>query len=108
MQRFSDVNSDFLVARVTNYYNKGVLITPVMSGNGIELLRVENVTKKYEGKVVLDNISFTLKTGEILGLIGKSASGKSVLMHMIRGCRIRFRSAVLRMFLRPCSLLRLF
>ncbi len=79
------VNSDFLVARVTNYYNKGVLITPVMSGNGIELLRVENVTKKYEGKVVLDNISFTLKTGEILGLIGKSASGKSVLMHMIRG-----------------------
>jgi methyl coenzyme M reductase system subunit A2 len=56
-----------------------------MSGNGIELLRVENVTKKYEGKVVLDNISFTLKTGEILGLIGKSASGKSVLMHMIRG-----------------------
>ena len=56
-----------------------------MSGNGIELLKVENVTKKYEGKVVLDNISFTLKTGEILGLIGKSASGKSVLMHMIRG-----------------------
>ena len=56
-----------------------------MSGNGIELLKVENVTKKYEGKTVLDNISFTLKTGEILGLIGKSASGKSVLMHMIRG-----------------------
>ena len=79
------VNSDFLVARVSNYYNKGVSITPVMSGNGIELLKVENVTKKYEGKVVLDNISFTLKTGEILGLIGKSASGKSVLMHMIRG-----------------------
>ena len=69
------VNSDFLVARVSNYYNKGVSITPVMSGNGIELLKVENVTKKYEGKVVLDNISFTLKTGEILGLIGKSASG---------------------------------
>lgn len=56
-----------------------------MSGNSIELLKLENVTKKFEGRVVLDNISFTLKTGEILGLIGKSASGKSVLMHMIRG-----------------------
>ena len=56
-----------------------------MNGNGIELLKVENVTKKFEGRVVLENISLTLKTGEILGLIGKSASGKSVLMHMIRG-----------------------
>ena len=56
-----------------------------MSDNGIELLKLENVTKKFEGRVVLDNISFTLRTGEILGLIGKSASGKSVLMHMIRG-----------------------
>ena len=56
-----------------------------MNGNGIELLKVENVTKKFEGRVVLENISLTLKTGELLGLIGKSASGKSVLMHMIRG-----------------------
>ncbi len=56
-----------------------------MNKDGIELLKLENVTKKFEGRVVLDNISFTLKTGEILGLIGKSASGKSVLMHMIRG-----------------------
>ena len=56
-----------------------------MSTNGIELLKLENVTKKFDGKVVLDNISFTLKTGEILGLIGKSAAGKSVLIHMIRG-----------------------
>ena len=48
-----------------------------MNGNGIELLKVENVTKKFEGRVVLENISLTLKTGEILGLIGKSASGKN-------------------------------
>lgn len=56
-----------------------------MAANGIELLKVENVVKKFEGRVVLDNISFTLKRGEILGLIGKSAAGKSVLIHMIRG-----------------------
>ena len=56
-----------------------------MAVNGIELLKLENVVKRFEGRVVLDNISVTLKTGEILGLIGKSAAGKSVLIHMIRG-----------------------
>jgi methyl coenzyme M reductase system subunit A2 len=56
-----------------------------MSDIGVELLKLENVTKSFNGKVVLDNISVTLKTGEILGLIGKSAAGKSVLIHMIRG-----------------------
>ena len=56
-----------------------------MSLKNVELLKVENVTKKFDGKVVLDNISFTLKSGQILGLIGKSAAGKSVLIHMIRG-----------------------
>ncbi len=56
-----------------------------MVDNGIELLRIENVVKKFEGRVVLNNVSATLRTGEILGLIGKSAAGKSVLIHMIRG-----------------------
>lgn len=56
-----------------------------MSDTGVELLKLENVTKSFNGKLVLDNISVTLKTGEILGLIGKSAAGKSVLIHMIRG-----------------------
>ena len=56
-----------------------------MAVNGIELLKLENVVKKFDGRVVLDNISVTLKTGEILGLIGKSAAGKSVMIHMIRG-----------------------
>ncbi len=56
-----------------------------MSETGVELLKLENVTKSFDGKVVLDNISVTLRTGEVLGLIGKSAAGKSVLIHMIRG-----------------------
>ena len=56
-----------------------------MAQNSVELLKIENVTKKFEGRTVLNNVSATLSTGKILGLIGKSAAGKSVLIHMIRG-----------------------
>ncbi|NLN71687.1 MAG: methyl coenzyme M reductase system, component A2 [Thermoplasmatales archaeon] len=56
-----------------------------MAHESVDFLKIENVTKKFEGKTVLDNISATLSTGKILGLIGKSAAGKSVLIHMIRG-----------------------
>ena len=56
-----------------------------MAQKSVELLKIENVSKKFEGRTVLNNISATLSTGKILGLIGKSAAGKSVLIHMIRG-----------------------
>ena len=61
------------------------VITPFMSKESVELLKIENVSKVYDGRVVLNNVSATLSTGKILGLIGKSAAGKSVLIHMIRG-----------------------
>ena len=56
-----------------------------MAQKSVELLKIENVSKKFEGRTVLSNINATLSTGKILGLIGKSAAGKSVLIHMIRG-----------------------
>ena len=56
-----------------------------MAQKSVELLKIENVSKRFEGRTVLSNVSATLSTGKILGLIGKSAAGKSVLIHMIRG-----------------------
>ncbi len=56
-----------------------------MAQKSVDLLKIENVSKKFEGRTVLNNVSATLSTGKILGLIGKSAAGKSVLIHMIRG-----------------------
>ena len=56
-----------------------------MAQKSVELLKIENVSKRFEGRTVLNNINATLSTGKILGLIGKSAAGKSVLIHMIRG-----------------------
>ncbi|AIZ56496.1 methyl coenzyme M reductase system, component A2 [Candidatus Methanoplasma termitum] len=51
----------------------------------VDLLTIENVTKSFNGRVVLKNVSAKISTGKTLGLIGKSAAGKSVLIHMIRG-----------------------
>ncbi|MCQ2056158.1 MAG: methyl coenzyme M reductase system, component A2 [archaeon] len=58
-----------------------------MADEIIDLLKIENVSKAYEGRTVLKNVSATLSTGKILGLIGKSAAGKSILIHMIRGSK---------------------
>jgi len=56
-----------------------------MAQESVELLVIENVTKSFDGRTVLNNVSAKLTTGKILGLIGKSAAGKSVLIHMLRG-----------------------
>lgn len=57
----------------------------LMAQQSVDLLKIENVSKVYDGRTVLNDITATLSTGKILGLIGKSAAGKSVLIHMIRG-----------------------
>ncbi len=49
------------------------------------LITVDSLCMDFEGKRVLDNISFTLEEGEILGIIGRSGAGKTVLMHLMRG-----------------------
>ena len=44
---------------------------------------VKNVSKYYQKKIVLDNISFELKKGEIVGFLGPNGAGKSTLMKII-------------------------
>ncbi|MBP7820162.1 MAG: methyl coenzyme M reductase system, component A2 [Candidatus Methanofastidiosum sp.] len=51
------------------------------------LLEVENVSIVFDNKKILDNISFKVKEGESLGLLGKSGSGKSVLINILRGTK---------------------
>ncbi|MCD6246384.1 ATP-binding cassette domain-containing protein [candidate division WOR-3 bacterium] len=46
---------------------------------------VENITKEFNGRKVLDNLSIEIRDGEIITIIGKSGIGKSVLLKSIVG-----------------------
>ncbi|MHC1599211.1 MAG: methyl coenzyme M reductase system, component A2 [Candidatus Methanospirareceae archaeon] len=48
-------------------------------------IKIRGVSKAFEGKTVLYNVSLDIKEAEPLGLLGKSGSGKSVLLRMLRG-----------------------
>ena len=45
-------------------------------------LEVKNINKKYKNKVVLNDINFSIQSGEIVALIGKNGAGKSTLINI--------------------------
>ena len=49
------------------------------------VLRINKVTKKYKNINVLNNISMTIKKGQLYGLIGLNGAGKSTLIKVIGG-----------------------
>ena len=50
-----------------------------------ELLKITNVTKKYHHFKALNNVSMTLESGKIIGLLGPNGSGKTTLIKIING-----------------------
>ncbi|MDF3145753.1 MULTISPECIES: TlrC/CarA/OleB/SrmB family ABC-F type ribosomal protection protein [unclassified Streptomyces] len=48
-------------------------------------LSLQNVTRRYDDHVVLDDVSFSIKPGEKAGIIGDNGAGKSTLLRLIAG-----------------------
>ena len=49
------------------------------------MIEVKNVTKKYGSTIAVNNISFEVKDGEVVGFLGPNGAGKSTTMNMITG-----------------------
>lgn len=49
------------------------------------MIELQNVTKKYNDFIAVDNISFKIEDGEVVGFLGPNGAGKSTTMNMITG-----------------------
>ena len=56
-----------------------------MSESDQNILVMEGVSKAFPGVQALDDVSLTLKRGEILCLVGENGAGKSTLMKVLTG-----------------------
>ncbi len=54
-------------------------------GQQSPILSLEHVSKEFYGNVVLHDVSFDLRAGEILGLVGENGAGKTTLMRILFG-----------------------
>lgn len=51
----------------------------------MNMVEMRNITKRFDDKLVLDNISLEIKKGDIFGLIGPNGAGKSTLINILTG-----------------------
>jgi len=58
------------------------------TGDGELLIRVRGLTNRFGAQVVHDGLDLDVRRGEILGVVGGSGTGKSVLMRSILGLRV--------------------
>jgi len=81
MQRFEELNNQDHQKR--NETNE--LYIPPGPRLGDKILEVKNLTKSYGDRVLIDDLSFSIPKGAIVGIIGANGAGKSTLFKMLSG-----------------------
>ncbi len=56
-----------------------------MTYMGKKILEIENISKKYDDNVLLDNFQYIFHRGEKIGIVGKNGSGKSTFLNILAG-----------------------
>ena len=67
---------------------------PRLSTERIPILQIRDATKQYAGVMAVENISFDIYPGEIVGLIGPNGAGKTTLINLITGTTAPTRGTV--------------
>ena len=49
----------------------------------MDLIRIENITKRFAGHTALDDVSLSIPQGSIYGLLGPNGAGKTTLLRII-------------------------
>ena len=72
-----------------NIYNYSIARRPLslfdMLNNNEHLLEIQNLTKSYDRKKVVDGVNIKIKRGEVVGLLGPNGAGKTTTFYMVVG-----------------------
>jgi len=77
---YSDLPSPSKIITEVSHEETSSEQPPEMYEDELPILRIQNIYVSFEGKLVLRNISFEVKRGETLAIIGESGCGKTVLL----------------------------
>jgi len=81
LKRFEELSSQEYQSRAET----NEIFIPVGERLGDQVIEAKNLTKRFEDRVLFENVSFTIPRGAIVGIVGGNGVGKTTLFKMIIG-----------------------